>query len=357
MASDEASAGRPWPARTVDALVARALRLRVTRAWLLYAEKHGPMLADGITYRALFSVFAAVLLGFSAAGLWLSGNPQALAALVSAVDAAIPGLVGSNGLVDPTLIRAPVGLSITGVISVIVLVGAALGAIGSLRIALRTLAGRLADDVLWVWVLLRNLALAVGIAVAFALSAGASVVGALGLDFVATMLGVAHSPGLDWPGRVLSALVVFALDTAIIAGLFTVLSGVRARGRTLWGGAVLGGFGLLVLQQLSSLFVGGARSNPLLAAFAALIALLLWLNLSAQVILLASAWIITGVEDGEDRASGHPRSFAERRLDRAERLLTATRAERDAAKADLTKPDPAKPDPAKPDPAMHDKTS
>ena len=40
------------------------------------------MLADSITYRALFSVFAGVLLGFSFATLWLSDNPQAMQALI-----------------------------------------------------------------------------------------------------------------------------------------------------------------------------------------------------------------------------------------------------------------------------------
>jgi membrane protein len=37
------------------------------------------MLADSVTYRALFSVFAGVLLGFSIAALWLAGNPVAWA--------------------------------------------------------------------------------------------------------------------------------------------------------------------------------------------------------------------------------------------------------------------------------------
>ena len=60
-----------------------------------------------------------------------------------------------------------------------------------------------------------------------------------------------------------------------------------------WPGAFYGAIGLTVLQQLSSLFVGGAASNPLLASFASLIALLLWFNLSAQVILIAGAYIIT----------------------------------------------------------------
>ena len=334
---------KPWLPRTIDAVLARVLRWRVARAWLLYAEKHGPALADGVTYRALFSVFAAVLLGFSIAGLWLAGNPAALSRLTTAVDAVIPGLVGHGGIVDPDSIRIPAGLSVAGVVSLIGLIGAAIGAIGSLRIALRALAGKLADDVLWYWVVLRNLGLAAGIAIAFALSAVASVAGTLGVDLLASLLGGARSPAAVWVERILSLILVFALDTALVAAVFAVLSGVRAPARTLWGGAALGGAGLLVLQQLSGLFVGGARANPLLASFAALIALLLWLNLSSQVILLASAWIVTGVEDAEDHDAGRPRSFAERRLDRAERLLAATAAERDAAREALADEQGARP--------------
>ncbi len=337
---ETAAPPKPWLPRTIDAVLARVLRWRIARAWLLYAEKHGPALADGVTYRALFSVFAAVLLGFSVAGLWLAGNPAALARLSGAVNAVVPGLVGHGGIVDPKSISAPAGLSVAGVASLVGLIGAAIGAIGSLRVALRTLAEKLSDDVLWVWVLLRNLALGLGIAVAFGLSAAASFAGALGVDAVANLLGVTHSPATLWTERILSLLLVFVLDAALIAGQFVVLSGVRAPARTLWSGAAIGGVGLLVLQQLSSLFVGGAKSNPLLASFAALIALLLWLNLSSQVILLSSAWIIVGVEDAADREVGFPRSFAELRLDRAERLLQVVTDERDAARTALAKEQP-----------------
>lgn len=330
--SEHAPAEKTPIQKRIDAVVARVLRWRVARTWLLYSERHGPALADGITYRALFSVFAAVLLGFSAAGLWLAGDAQALSALVRTVDAAVPGLIGSGGLIDPSTITVPTGLSIAGAFSLIGLVGAALGAIASLRIALRTLAGRLADDVEWYWVILRNLGLAAGIGVAFALSAAATVIGSVGVDRIAVLLGADHAVAAAWTERIVSLIVVFVLDTALVASVFMVLSGVRPPARTLWAGAALGGAGLLVLQQLSTVFVRSASANPLLASFAALIALLLWLNLSAQVVLLAGAWIITGVEDAEDRDSGRPRSFAERRLDRAERLLAATTAERDAAR-------------------------
>ncbi|MFV0373709.1 MAG: YihY/virulence factor BrkB family protein, partial [Microbacterium sp.] len=48
-------------------------------------------------------------------------------------------------------------------------------------------------------------------------------------------------------------------------------------------------------------FVGGAARNPLLASFASLIALLLWFNLSAQVILIAASFIVTKHLEDHDR--------------------------------------------------------
>ena len=52
-----------------------------------------------------------------------------------------------------------------------------------------------------------------------------------------------------------------------------------------------------MLQQLSFLFVGAVSRNPIYTSFASLIALLVWLNLSAQVILIAGAYIVTGVAE------------------------------------------------------------
>ncbi|WP_194395680.1 YihY/virulence factor BrkB family protein [Microbacterium atlanticum] len=297
-----------------------ALSLKPVRVWLHYAERRGPMLSDSVTYRALFSVFAGVLLGFSFAAIWLSDNPEAWRSLVAAVDAAIPGLVGEDGLVDVADIQAPAGLTVAGVIALVGLLGAAIGAIGSLRVALRTLADRVHDDVLFIWVLLRNLLLAIAIGGGFVLSAGATFVGTSFVGVVLDWLGLSQSALAELATRTVSIVVVFLLDMALVALAFRTLSGVRPRARSLWTGAFLGAVGLIVLQQLSSLFVRGAGSNPLLASFAALIALLLWLNLSAQVILLAGTWIIVGERDRVDRVRerfGSP-TFALRRVRQAE---------------------------------------
>ncbi|HAS33524.1 MAG: ribonuclease BN [Zunongwangia sp.] len=325
----------------MKAFVARAIRwmltLKLVRALLLYSERRGPQLADSITYRTLFSVFAGVLLGFSFAALWLSGNPDAYQALVGAVNQAIPGLIGTDGegLIDADAIQAPAGLSITGAIATVGLVGAAIGAIGSLRLAIRSIADRTTDDLMFVWVLLRNLGLAIGIGAGLVASAAATILGTAGVGIVTDWLGRPDEGPLEvLLTRLVTIVAVFALDALVVAAAFFLLSGVKPSGRALWSGALLGAVGLTVLQQLSGLFVGGASSNPLLASFASLIALLLWINLSAQVILIASAYIVTGVEEDRDRvrAKYGASTFAQRRVQRAERSVQTAVGELEAAR-------------------------
>jgi len=326
-------------------LIARAtawaLTLKPVRTWLLYVEARGFMLADSITYRTLFSVFAGVLLGFSLAALWLSDNPVAWQALIDGVDAAIPGLLGGdNPLIDPSLIEAPDALNVAGILSLIGLIGAAIGAIGSLRIALRTLANRLADDIFWVWVILRNLLLAIVLGGLLAVAAGATYIGSSLIGVVRGWLGLsAGNPLVEGGVTAFSITVVFVLDAVVIALMFRWLSGLRPSARSLWSGALLGAVGLSVLQQLSSLFVRGASANPLLATFASLIALLLWLNLSSQVILIAGAYIVTGVEEETDRVKARfgAATFAQRRVRRAEIAVVVATTELQVARREEAK--------------------
>ncbi len=330
---------RPGPIpRAVAAATRWALVRKPVRAVLLYVERRGPMLADSVTYRALFSVFAGVLLGFSIAALWLAGNPVAWKAIIDAVQSVIPGLIGEDGVVKPSDLREPVSLSIAGAVSVVALAASALGAIGSLRTAVRVLAATAQADVLLIWVILRNLLLALGIGASFVFAAAVTFAARLGVDWLSEVVGLPEdSVASAVTIRALSLVVVFVLDAALIAGVFLVLSGVRPSPRSLWSGALLGAAGLLVLQELSGLFVGGATSNPLLASFASLLALLIWLNLSTQVILIACAYIVTGEDERRDRVRARfgATTFAERRARRAEEEVAVATAELRAAQQAL----------------------
>ena len=199
-----------------------------------------------------------------------------------------------DGVFDVSTIEAPASFTIAGIVALVFLVLSAIGAIGSLRAALRTLSDEVHDDAFWIWVMVRNFLLALAIGAGFLLSAIAALFGSAFLEVIEKWTGIdstAYAGLLTGFGAI---VVVFVLDTGLFALVFVSLSGLHVRARTLWVGALLAGVGLTVLQQLSGLFVQGADNNPLLASFAVLIALLLWVNLSAQVILIASTWIIIG---------------------------------------------------------------
>ena len=312
-----------------------ALERKLVRAVMLFMEQHGPMLADSVTYRTLFSVFAGMFLGFAIGGIWLSGNPDAMDALVSTIGTAIPGLVGEGGVIDPDDLIQPITLSLAGIAGLVGLVAAAIGAVGSLRKAFRELGDQSDEHTFFLWVMLRDLALAVGFGASLAIAAAVTFFSTTALGALFDALGIgADDPAYDVTTRAVSMVVIFAIDTLVIAGMFLMLSGLRPSARSLWTGALLGGVGLAVLQLLSSLFVGGASNNPLLASFGSLIALLLWFNLSSQVILIAGAYIITGIDEERDRVGsrfGAP-TPAVRRMRRAERRATDATAELAAAR-------------------------
>ena len=324
----------------VQRIVSWLLSTKPVRSFLLYQEHHGPMLADSVTYRTLFSVFAGVFLGFAIAGLWLAGNPDAMNALVSALGTAIPGLVGKGGIIDPDDLVQPLTLSIAGIFALIGLLGTSIGAITSLRTALRTLADLPDPKTFFLWLILRDFLLALAFGLSLLASAAITFLSTSALGAVFDWLGVDKKSWLyDGGSQVIGVIVIVVINTLIVALMFRILSGLRPDARSLWSGALIGGVGLAVLQLLSSLFIGGAKSNPLLASFGSLVALLIWFNFSAQVILIASAYIITGVDEKHDRVRARygAVSIAERAVKKAERRAAdagaeLTRAREEAAK-------------------------
>lgn len=352
---DETDRRPASPVARVSAWAKRAtawvLAKKPARAILLYLERQGPMLADSVTYRTLFSVFAGLFLGFAIGGIWLSGNETAMQALVDTIGAAIPGLIGADGLIDPDDLVQPITLSIAGSIALIATVGAAIGAVGSLRKAFRDLGHQPDDTTFFLWLLLRDLLLAIGFGVALATAAAVTYFSTAALGAVFDWLGISAGDGLfEASTRTISIVVIFAIDTIVIAAMFRLLSGMQPNARSLWSGAIIGGIGLTVLQLLSSLFVGGATNNPLLASFGSLIALLLWINFSSQVILIAAAYIVTGVDEEHDRVHarfGAP-TFAARQLQRAERRAADAAAAVIAAREAVAREQSGAPAPERP---------
>lgn len=88
---------------------------------------------------------------------------------------------------------------------------------------------------------------------------------------------------------------------------FRIVSGIKIPFAQLAQGTFLAAAAMVVLQALGSTLLGGATRNPLLASFAAIVGLLIWLNLLCQVTLIGATWIAVSSDDRGVELSGAKR--------------------------------------------------
>ncbi|MFT4124324.1 MAG: YhjD/YihY/BrkB family envelope integrity protein [Microbacteriaceae bacterium] len=293
----------------IEAIAARAGRTKPVRVWNRYTRARGPLLAQGLSYQAIFAVFAALWVGFAVAGFVVRGSPELQDAIADALDSVAPGLIdrgdGEGAVTLDGLLSASI-LGWTGAVAALGLVATALGWLASGRDAIRTifaLPDRATNPVL---LRLLDLVTAIGLGIALLISAALSIASTTALSWLLALAGIPDDSVLaTGAARVAGIAIAFLLDALLLALLYRVLSGIAVPPRLLLPGVALGAAGIGVLQLLGSLLLGGATANPLLASFAVILGLLIWFTLLCQVVLLAAAWIAesaadAGVELGRD---------------------------------------------------------
>lgn len=281
-------------------LVDRVQRLKPVRVLQHYGRERGPILASGLAYSAIFSVFAAIWVGFAIAGAIISEDLGLRTTVIQVLADAVPGLIDTglgDGAIDPDDLLDTGTFSWTGAIALVGLLVTALGWLASARDAVRVLFDLPPAEDNVVLLRLKDLGLAAGFGALLVLSAVLTVVGTQATDIVVGWMEARETIVATLLSRVVSLGVMFALDAIVLGALFRVLAGVRIPIDRLRGGALLGAVGLGALKVLGSALLGGATSNPLLASFAVIVGLLIFFNLVCQVILLAAAWIAVGVQD------------------------------------------------------------
>jgi len=299
----------PAPVTAVNPIIARARRvadrvqkLKPVRVFRRYGDRRGALLAAGLSFQAVFAVFAAIWVAFSIAGLALTANQQLRDALFDLIGNAVPGLLDRGGSSDgaiseKALLSAP-ALSWTGAIALVGTLFTAVGWLGSARDAIRDLAGLAAPATNFALLKLKDLGLALAFGVALIVSAVLSVFSTAAMNATLGLLGVdQHSVGAIVVARIIGLALMFGLDACVLAALYRILAGVAIPRAPLWQGALLGALALGVLKVLGTSLLGGATKNPLLASFAVIIGLMIWFNLICQVILIAAAWVIVTATD------------------------------------------------------------
>lgn len=271
---------------------------RAGRTLAQYDLANGSVLCGGMAYAALFSLFAALTLGYTLFVRVLGGNADLRAAVLTQVDTWVPGLVdtGSGGVLTPSDLVLSTGISWTSVVAVAVLLWSATNFMGALRTSVRAMFGLTENGANPVTERLRQLLGFVLLGVGVLVTAAASVVVSAAVPWTLDRVGLGEGAG--WAVRAVGFLLTVVLDAAVVAAAIRFVGGVRpARRDLLLGslavGIVAGGLRLLGTEVIAST----ATRNALLASFAVVVTLLILVNLLARVLLLASAWMSTGSTD------------------------------------------------------------
>lgn len=295
----------------IAAVVDRVMKLKPVRVFTWYSERRGPLLSAGLSYQAIFAVFAAIWVGFAIAGSVIRSNESVQQALFDLLETNVPGLIddgSGNGAINPDQLFQAGILGWTGAIAAGVLLFTALGWLASGRDAVRAMFRLPGQEInlLVLWVKDLGLALAFGAAVL--LSAVLSVISTSALGLFFDWIGLdERSDTAYWVGKVVGTVLVFVLDALTLGAFYRVVSGIPIPFRLLAQGTLLAAAGLGVLKILGQTLLGGATNNPLLASFAVIIGLLIWFNLVCQVILIGSAWIAVSASDRDLTLTGRKR--------------------------------------------------
>ncbi|MEU7896805.1 YhjD/YihY/BrkB family envelope integrity protein [Nonomuraea sp. NPDC049152] len=253
-----------------------------------YQLQNGDRLAGAVTYFAFLSLFPIIALAFALFGYILQERTEIREALEKSITELLPGLADLINLDGIAQARTSAGM-----IGLVGLLYAGLGAVDALRGALREMSMTTTPPLNFFIGKARDLVTLLMLGVTLITSALVGGFATQATTTVATFLGVETSAGAEFT----LAAVGLAASVAADWVLFLIVLGWVARTtkpfKVLARGAALGAIGFGVLKQVATLLLAGTLSNPVYGTFAVTAGLLLWINFSARLTLYVAAWTAT----------------------------------------------------------------
>ncbi|WP_405715996.1 MULTISPECIES: YihY/virulence factor BrkB family protein [unclassified Streptomyces] len=273
-------------------------RLMATHAWRSYEtleRVHWARLSAAITFISFLALFPLIAVG-AAIGAALLSTGQ-LHKIEDKLAEQVPGISDQLGISSLVANAGTVG-GVAGV----VLIFTGISWIGSMRDCLRAVWG--VDDMDLGNPVLRKLkdaGLLFGLGGAALATFAVSSVGSVAVGWAADLLGISDRGAGGVVLRV-AAMVVGALaGFLLLLYLLTLLPGVEPPRRRLLVAGAIGAIGFELLKLLLGSYMKGVASKSMYGAFGVPVALLLWINLSAKLLLFCAAWTATqNSEEGEE---------------------------------------------------------
>lgn len=228
-------------------------------------------MSAAIAYFGFLSLFPVLLLGLSAVGFLLAGEPALQERATNALTHAVPGLGPAIGDNITSLVNSRAA---TGIVGLLGLLLAGLRVVDSATVATSRIFG-VEDDASFVKKKLRSIGVLVGLGLMAALGAAAGAI--VGVDFSGV---VAFFVGLG------GTVVSLVLDAALFLVAYRVLTAVKGPPwRELWPGALLAGIGWTALKIFGSTYVASQVSNArgVYGSLASVVAVMIYFYLAARL--------------------------------------------------------------------------
>jgi membrane protein len=268
----------------------RGQRTSVYRAYLRFRLRRGTRLAAAMTYTAFLSIFPllVVALAITAAALGQSG----VQALNRRIDEHFPDLAGKFSLDDMVANAATVG-----VISGLLLVWSGLSWVNTARGSLRYVWA--VDDMPGTYARRKAMDLVslVGLGVTLAIVAAASTLTSGFAADVLRWLDVEGTPGAKVALQVLGVILSLIVQTAMFGYLLAGIPRLAMPRRVLLGTALVAAIVFEVTKSLVTSYLVNIAGRSVYGAFGVPIAILVWFDLTFQMLLALAAWTATRTED------------------------------------------------------------
>ncbi len=280
-------------------------RLMLTHAWRCYERLDRvkwARLAAAMTFVSFVALFPLLTVAAAIAAATLS--PASQKTVEHRIADQFPGL---SDQLDLTSLVQNAGT--VGVIAGAVLLFTGIGWVGQVRDCLRAvweLPDREENPVV---TKAKDAGILLGFGGALLVTLAASTLASAAVGLISRRIGLdEHS----W-GSVLLQIAAFAVavlaDFLVLLYVLTLLPGVEPPRRRLLVAALLGAIGFELLKLLLSGYIQGVAAKSMYGAFGVPVALLLWINFTAKLVLFCAAWTATpskeaDLRDAPDGASG-----------------------------------------------------
>lgn len=267
---------------------------RIGRAVNRYFLQRGKLAAGGITFMAVFSIAGLATVGWTLFAMFFHMDYRFQMMVAEAVNQFIPGIMitpdDPDGLLNPMSLQPSTGTYATGIIGFLVALWAASRVVRYLADGVRSMFGLLTFPGRSLFMYPRYFLALLLLLLAVLATAVLTVASDHLLSWVSHLFGIVPPLQHTFTSDLLTLTVPFLIDGAMFWVVVRLAADVKVPTKTLLAGSAVFGLASTLLRYVGSTVIG-MTNNPLTAAAATVITVMVWINVLARITLVICAWM------------------------------------------------------------------